>query len=186
MPRTKVVPRIRVGWLTAMAFVLGLALNLLMLRLLGGLGRTAPYFALVAWLSLTIGPVALLLPLFDQRFAGQVLYMAAAAVGGVLALFAVTGVPTDAPRVVGGGIHLFLALWLVGLLAAAVGLVVSQACYRLVVQDGTLCPGCGYKLIGLTSHVCPECGRPFTYEELGTKPERLEAGATEVEEESES
>jgi hypothetical protein len=30
--------------------------------------------------------------------------------------------------------------------------------------------------------VCPECGRPFTYEELGTTAERLQAAASEVEE----
>lgn len=37
-----------------------------------------------------------------------------------------------------------------------------------VVQDGTCCPGCAYNLIGNQSMVCPECGRPFTFEELGT------------------
>jgi hypothetical protein len=33
-------------------------------------------------------------------------------------------------------------------------------------QDGTLCPGCGYCLLGNTSMVCPECGRPFYWDEL--------------------
>lgn len=36
------------------------------------------------------------------------------------------------------------------------------------IQDGTLCPGCGYCLIGCPSSVCPECGRPFTSEDLTT------------------
>lgn len=31
---------------------------------------------------------------------------------------------------------------------------------------GPSCPGCGYCLIGLAEQVCPECGRPFTLEEL--------------------
>jgi hypothetical protein len=39
------------------------------------------------------------------------------------------------------------------------------------IQDGTLCPGCAYSLIGNESMVCPECGRPFTVEELGTTEE---------------
>lgn len=36
-------------------------------------------------------------------------------------------------------------------------------------QDGTLCPGCGYCLIGNTSLICSECGRPFTREELSVR-----------------
>lgn len=36
------------------------------------------------------------------------------------------------------------------------------------IQDGTLCPGCAYCLIGNTSSICPECGRPFTLAELKT------------------
>lgn len=39
----------------------------------------------------------------------------------------------------------------------------------LVVQNGTLCPYCGYCLIGLAENVCPECGRPFSVEELSGK-----------------
>jgi uncharacterized OB-fold protein len=31
---------------------------------------------------------------------------------------------------------------------------------------GPYCPQCGYCLIGLPSHRCTECGRPFTLEEL--------------------
>jgi hypothetical protein len=29
------------------------------------------------------------------------------------------------------------------------------------------CPECGYLLVGLSEKRCPECGRPFTLEELG-------------------
>ena len=37
---------------------------------------------------------------------------------------------------------------------------------KVLVQDGTLCPGCGYCLISNESAVCSECGRSFTREEL--------------------
>jgi hypothetical protein len=36
-----------------------------------------------------------------------------------------------------------------------------------------LCPGCGYNLYGLRERRCPECGRPFTFEEVGATPESL-------------
>lgn len=36
----------------------------------------------------------------------------------------------------------------------------------LPIQNGTLCPGCAYSLIGNVSMICPECGRPFNFAEL--------------------
>jgi hypothetical protein len=36
-----------------------------------------------------------------------------------------------------------------------------------------LCPGCGYNLFGLREQRCPECGRPFTFEEVEATPETL-------------
>jgi hypothetical protein len=41
----------------------------------------------------------------------------------------------------------------------------------VVLQDGTRCPQCAYSLIGNTSMVCPECGNPFTFADLGTTAE---------------
>ena len=184
MPRIKVVPRIRVGRLIAMAFVLGLAVGLLTVRLLPSTGYSRPLIDLLMWFPVATLPAGLLLPFFDQRFRKQVWYTAAASAAAVCAL--TTDFAAHTPVFGAPGITSFLLCWLVGVLAAGLGLLISRACYRLVIQDGTLCPRCAYRLIGLPSQVCPECGREFTYEELGTTPERLEAGATEVEEESES
>ena len=41
------------------------------------------------------------------------------------------------------------------------------------------CPACGYLLFGLTKQRCPECGQPFTFEELGVSPEELGFRTTE-------
>lgn len=38
----------------------------------------------------------------------------------------------------------------------------------------TNCLGCGYPLKGLIKKQCPECGRPFTLEELGVSQEELD------------
>jgi len=43
---------------------------------------------------------------------------------------------------------------------------------RLPYEKG-VCPKCGYSLRGLRDQRCPECGRPFTFEELGLSPEEL-------------
>jgi len=51
---------------------------------------------------------------------------------------------------------------------------------KFVLQDGTLCPGCGYCLIGVTDKRCPECGRPFTYEELETTEAELFARSLDI------
>lgn len=37
---------------------------------------------------------------------------------------------------------------------------------KLLVTDNTHCPNCEYNLIGNTTYICPECGEPFTLEEL--------------------
>ena len=45
---------------------------------------------------------------------------------------------------------------------------------RLQILDGTSCPGCGYNLVGNTTSICSECGRPFTLDELEITAEDLE------------
>ena len=40
-------------------------------------------------------------------------------------------------------------------------------------KPGPYCPQCGYCLIGSTQRICSECGRPFTFDELGIVPEML-------------
>lgn len=40
-----------------------------------------------------------------------------------------------------------------------------------------MCPKCGYNLYGLTERRCPECGRGFTFEEVGATAEALSFGA---------
>jgi hypothetical protein len=49
--------------------------------------------------------------------------------------------------------------------------IIQGAYGPIVVQDGTLCPNCSYSLLGTPNRRCPECGREFTYEELGTAEE---------------
>lgn len=40
------------------------------------------------------------------------------------------------------------------------------------------CPGCGYSLMGLPQQRCPECGRPFTFHELGVTAGDLQPSAS--------
>jgi len=42
------------------------------------------------------------------------------------------------------------------------------------------CRGCGYYLYGLTQMRCPECGRPFTFEETGTTASDIAFGRNDA------
>lgn len=60
---------------------------------------------------------------------------------------------------------------MVGFLAMMITRTVRQFGWQSIVQDGTLCPYCGYSLIGqrdIESSGCPECGERFTFAEMGT------------------
>lgn len=45
---------------------------------------------------------------------------------------------------------------------------------RLIIAFTPACPKCGYSLIGNTNRTCPECGVPFTLEELQIPEEALQ------------
>lgn len=42
---------------------------------------------------------------------------------------------------------------------------------HVFINDGSMCPGCGHCVLGCDSMTCPECGRDFIFEELGTTRE---------------
>ena len=69
-----------------------------------------------------------------------------------------------------------ISVYVYGVLAWAAGAIFFRRFSRVILQDGTLCPGCAYSLIGNTSMICPECGRTFTWNELGTTAEALAGG----------
>jgi hypothetical protein len=64
-----------------------------------------------------------------------------------------------------GVLGLFLFMWVLTPVAAILCNFLGP---RYARQDGTLCPQCAYCLIGNESMICPECGRPFTFDELDT------------------
>ena len=56
--------------------------------------------------------------------------------------------------------------------ASALGMIctwtICRSIYgKVILQDGTKCPGCGYTVIGSFAQICPECGREYTKQELG-------------------
>lgn len=44
---------------------------------------------------------------------------------------------------------------------------------QVFMNDGSMCPGCGHCVLGCESMRCPECGRDFVFEELGTTREEF-------------
>jgi len=64
--------------------------------------------------------------------------------------------------------RILVAMPCVVLVCVLVWLLVRLTLPKFVMQDGTLCPGCAYCLIGVTEMRCPECGREFTYDEIET------------------
>ncbi len=42
---------------------------------------------------------------------------------------------------------------------------------RIEIDDRVLCPSCSYCLVGAENLACPECGRSFTFEQLGVTRE---------------
>lgn len=84
------------------------------------------------------------------------------------------------------GLHVSFAagIWLLLAVVGEAAAVTRQGWWRTLGQLLTCrlrkpadrigrCPQCEYFLFGLTQPRCPECGRPFTFEELGTTPEAM-------------
>ncbi len=61
-----------------------------------------------------------------------------------------------------------------GLLFVLLWAVSRKTRGKLLITDKTYCPDCGYNLVGNTTHICPECGRSFTLEELEINSEDLQ------------
>lgn len=53
------------------------------------------------------------------------------------------------------------------------GFVIILWLHPQVLKDKGRCPGCGYILRGLSRQRCPECGRPFTWQEIRATPEQM-------------
>lgn len=67
-------------------------------------------------------------------------------------------------------LYFLLPLALIGLISGFLFVALWTASRksrgRLLVTDGTRCPGCGYELRGNACGVCTECGRAFSPDEL--------------------
>ena len=68
-------------------------------------------------------------------------------------------------------------IWgVIGVLVYAVGLLAAAPVYKANTKPRRKkydCPRCGYLLVYLEVQRCPECGRPFSFEELAVEPEEL-------------
>lgn len=86
---------------------------------------------------------------------------------GILGTWNIGAVPVlaFATFLFAGSVFLTIVGWL------AINLILGPV--RLI--DGKSCVACGYCLLGCESMKCPECGRAFTYEELGTTEAEFKA-----------
>jgi len=76
-----------------------------------------------------------------------------------------------------------LALLAFGVLCSLPMWMIIRRFAAVRLQDGASCPGCGHCVRGVTSQVCPECGRGFDASDLGlalTDFEKLIAGGAEA------
>lgn len=69
-------------------------------------------------------------------------------------------------------LRMVLTIWLMSLGAGSAILLLLQLRPHQV-KSGPYCPECEYCLVGSPRKVCPECGRPFTLEELGVSAAEL-------------
>jgi len=54
------------------------------------------------------------------------------------------------------------------------GFVLMLWLHPEALKDTGRCPGCGYILRGLSQQRCPECGRPFTWQEIRATPDQMD------------
>ncbi len=57
-------------------------------------------------------------------------------------------------------------LWIGLMIVAGPSVLVGGSLVEAHRRRRLKCPQCGYSLLGVGKHRCPECGRPFTLEEL--------------------
>jgi hypothetical protein len=69
--------------------------------------------------------------------------------------------------------------WLISGIAGAV-ILVALGIRRDRVRRGPYCRTCGYCLIGLAEHRCPECGKPFDPSEMGLTEADLTVGGLQL------
>ncbi|MCK6457673.1 MAG: hypothetical protein L6Q92_14230 [Phycisphaerae bacterium] len=77
-----------------------------------------------------------------------------------------TGGPEESSAVTLAALAAEAAMVAFGLASLPIGWALQRWSAQIVFQDGTLCPGCMYSLVGNTSGRCPECGRAYTLDEL--------------------
>ncbi|MFO0973006.1 MAG: hypothetical protein U1A27_06155 [Phycisphaerae bacterium] len=155
------------GFAVAVIYMLAAGLTQLTRALLGAWREVVDFVVFVAWL---VGAILLVRVLRREMFRSSRRWTVAFGLAAGLhaaALFPVTVIAMRMPDPV------IVLLLIIGLPFTAVfflifTLAVSLFSPRVTVNDGTLCPGCEYCLIGNTTMICPECGRPFTFEQLGT------------------
>lgn len=123
---------------------------------------------------LSMWPISLVLAMTLAGAAARARAAAIVIVGvcGLLALGAVQSyVLVEATRGIGAPIGLVIILPVVGALAAFVGSLLGLIIAKIVLgpkrsaaelaSDRLQRCSCGYSLVGLTTGVCPECGRPI-------------------------
>ncbi len=109
---------------------------------------------------------------FDQRFKFHIVVALACATACTGGLWLVAGSAT-AGVVLIYGVHV-LVTWLVSLGGSALGIRASRRRYTIAIRGRQgVCPFCGYPLRGLPERRCPECGRPFSLEEVGMTEDEL-------------
>ena len=147
-----------------------------------GVGKLGPWLYVVAAFVIVVAPMLVLYPRIQRR---SILVYAAAYTLGTVSCNLCSGEIAIAYREATG--RGFAPFWRPGaqvvfvddltlLVLVFAGTLFAWGACRLVrgpvsVQDGTLCPGCGYSLLGASEAKCTECGREFRYQELGTTEE---------------